>query len=104
MAVSIEVKVDPQFFRIYGELHHIIGGEYHGKTEFIPRITPLLTEEDASLSFKLKRCQFSVRLAFSITINKAQGQSVKRVRRIAFRVPVFSRGQLYVALSQATNS
>ena len=56
MAVSIEVKVDPQFFRIYGELHHIIGGEYHGKTEFIPRITPLLTEEDASLSFKLKRC------------------------------------------------
>ena len=40
---------------------------------------------------------------FSITINKAQGQSVKRVR-IGLRVPVFSRGQLYVVLAWATNS
>ena len=69
MTVSIEVNVDPPVFRIYGELH-IIGGEYHGKTEFIPRITLLLTEDDAKFSFKLKRCQFSVRLAFSILITK----------------------------------
>ena len=44
-----------------------------------------------------------IRLAFSITINKAQGQSVKRVG-IDLRVPVFSHGQLYVVLSRATNS
>ena len=50
------------------------------------------------LSFQLKRRQFPVHLAFSITINKAQGQSVRRVG-IDLRVPVFSHGQLYVALS-----
>ena len=81
----------------------IIGGDYHGKTEFIPRITLSPTEDDAKFSFQLKRRQFPVRLAFSITINKAQGQSVKRVG-IDLRVPVFSHGQLYVALSRATNS
>jgi len=81
----------------------IIGGEYHGKTEFIPRITLSPTEDDTNFSFQLKRRQFPVRLAFSITINKAQGQSVGRVG-VDLRVPVFSHGQLYVALSRATNS
>ena len=68
----------------------IIGGDYHGKTELIPRITLSPTEDDANFSFKLKRRQFSVRLVFSIIINKAQGQSVKRVW-IDLRVPVFSQ-------------
>ena len=81
----------------------IIGGNYHGKTEFIPRITLLPTEDDTTLSFQLKRRQFPVRLAFSITINKAQGQSIGHVG-IDLRVPVFSHGQLYVALSRATSS
>ena len=81
----------------------IIGGDHHGKTEFIPRITLSPTEDDANFSFHLKRRQFPVRLAFSITINKAQGQSVGRVG-VDLRVPVFSHGQLYVALSRATSS
>ena len=81
----------------------IIGGEHHGRTEFIPRITLTPTEDESHFSFQLKRRQFPVRLAFSITINKAQGQSVERVG-IDLRVPVFSHGQLYVALSCATNS
>ena len=81
----------------------IIGGDHHGKTEFIPRITLTPTADEASFSFQLKRRQFPVRLAFSITINKAQGQSVKHVG-IDLRVPVFSHGQLYVALSRATSS
>jgi len=37
-----------------------------------------------------------------MTINKAQGQSVKYVG-LDLRVPVFSHGQLYVALSCATS-
>ena len=82
---------------------NIIGGDHHGKTEFIPCITLSPTEDDANFSFKLKRRQFPVHLAFSITINKAQGQSVGRVG-IDLRVPVFSHGQLYVALSRATCS
>jgi len=50
----------------------IIGGDYHGKTEFIPRVTLSPTEDDANFSFQLKRRQLPVRLAFLITINKAQ--------------------------------
>ena len=76
----------------------IISCDHHGKTEFIPRITLSLTEGEANFLFQLKRRQFPMRLAFSITINKAQGQSVERVG-INLRVPVFSHGQLYVALS-----
>ena len=44
-----------------------------------------------------------MQLAFAISINKAQGQSVKYVG-LDLRVPVFSHGQLYVALSCATSS
>ncbi|KAF9641972.1 hypothetical protein BDM02DRAFT_3106206, partial [Thelephora ganbajun] len=47
--------------------------------------------------------QFPARLAFSIAVNKSQGQSIKRIR-ISLRVLVFSHGQLHVALSQVTNS
>jgi len=81
----------------------LIGGEHHGERAFIPRITLTPTEGQTSFAFTLKRCQFPVNLAFALTINKAQGQSVKKVG-IDLRIPVFSHGQLYVALSRATNS
>ncbi|KAG5531642.1 hypothetical protein RHGRI_026310 [Rhododendron griersonianum] len=42
------------------------------------------------------RHQFLVRLAYAMTINKSQGQSVKFVG-VDLRTPVFSHGQLYVA-------
>ena len=53
------------------------------------------------MTFILAQCQFPVRLAFAMTINKSQGQSVKHVG-IDLRTPVFTHGQLYVALSRAT--
>ena len=81
----------------------LIGGEHHGEHAFIPRITLTPAEGQTSLAFALKRCQFPVNLAFALTINKAQGQSVKKVG-IDLRIPVFSHGQLYVALSRATHS
>jgi hypothetical protein len=81
----------------------IMGGDFHGKTEFIPRITLSPTEGEANFLFQLKHRQFPVRLAFSITINKAQGQSMGRVG-IDLRVPVFSHRQLYMALSCATSN
>ncbi|KAI8559659.1 hypothetical protein RHMOL_Rhmol04G0190500 [Rhododendron molle] len=40
-----------------------------------------------------------VRLAYAMTINKSHGQSVKFVG-VDLRTPVFSHGQLYVALSR----
>ncbi len=51
----------------------------------------------------MQRRQFPVRLAFAMSINKAQGQSVRWVG-IDLRVPVFTHGQLYVALSRATSA
>jgi ATP-dependent exoDNAse (exonuclease V) alpha subunit len=51
----------------------------------------------------LERRQFPVRLAFAMTVNKSQGQSVENVG-IDLRIPVFSHGQLYVALSRCTSA
>ncbi len=80
----------------------LIGGDHHGKLAFIPRITVIPSSKSTGFSFALRRRQFPVRLAFAITINKAQGQSVKRVG-LDLRVPAFSHGQLYVALSRGVS-
>lgn len=55
---------------------------------------------DANLPFTLQRIQFSIRLAYAMTINKSQGQTFDRVG-IYLLQPVFSHGQLYVAFSRA---
>jgi ATP-dependent DNA helicase PIF1 len=41
-------------------------------------IIPLIPS-DTNLSFSFKRKQFSIRLAFSMTINKSQGQTFDKV-------------------------
>jgi len=66
----------------------------------IPRMNLELKPEENPIP--LKRRQFPVRLSFAMTINKAQGQSVKWVG-LNLRTPVFSHGQLYVALSRCTH-
>lgn len=79
----------------------IIGGDHHGEKAFIPRI--ILKPSSSQYPFLLKRRQFPVRLSFAMTINKAEGQSLKYVG-IHLISPVFCHGQLYVALSRATSS
>ena len=58
-----------------------------------------LTSLDSDLPFKFQRIQFPVVLAYAITINKSQGQTFEFIG-LDLRTPVFSHGQLYVALSR----
>jgi ATP-dependent exoDNAse (exonuclease V) alpha subunit len=51
------------------------------------------------MPFKIKRKQFPIRLAFSMTIKKAQGQTFDKIC-LDLTKPVFSHGQLYVGLSR----
>ena len=53
--------------------------------------------------FEFKRLQFPIKASFAMSINKAQGQSLKVVG-LNLAEPVFSHGQLYVACSRAQDS
>jgi len=73
---------------------------FREKVVLIPRIRLLPNAE--TLSVPLKRLQFPVRLAFAMTINKSQGQSVEHME-INLQTLVFLHRQLYVAFSRCTS-
>lgn len=64
---------------------------------FVPRIP--LTCRTSRFPFELRRLQIPVRLGYAMTINKSQGQTFDRLG-IYLKQPVFTHGQLYVALSR----
>ena len=63
----------------------------------IPRIK--LSPDEGIYAWPWSRLQFPVRVAFAMTINKAQGQTLTRVG-VYLERPCFSHGQLYVAASR----
>ncbi|GBN68506.1 hypothetical protein AVEN_144010-1 [Araneus ventricosus] len=68
------------------------------ETFLIPRISLILSQ--TNMPFKFKRMQFPIRLAFSMTINKSQGQTFEKIC-LVLNETVFSHRKLYVGLSKA---
>ena len=77
----------------------ILSGTYKGETVHIPRIP--IEPNDCPIRFT--RTQFPVRLAFAMSINKSQGQTLKVVG-LQLEKPCFSHGQLYVGCSRVSSS
>ena len=78
----------------------MLGGSFHGQLQLLPHIK--LTSTDKELPFIISRRQFLIRLYFTITVNKSQGQSFNFIG-VNLCILVFTHGQLYVTLLRVTD-
>ena len=75
----------------------ILTGAHVGHIAWIPRV--MVQTSDPTMPVQFRRLQFPIRVAFAMTINKAQGQTMDRVG-LYLPAPVFTHGQLYVAVTR----
>ena len=76
----------------------LMNGSHAGKEVWITRIDHVTAEN--FMPFIMNRRQFPLKLAFAMSINKAQGQSLQ-MTGVWLPQPVFAHGQIYVALSRS---
>jgi hypothetical protein len=77
----------------------IASGERLGQVRMIPRIKFIDERLESGLPVVFTRTQFPVILAWAMTVNKAQGQSLLKMG-LFLPTQLFSHGMLYVALSR----
>ena len=91
----IVVRMSEQVLQV-----RLIRRDHDGQFTLIPQISLILILTP-NYTFKIWWWQFPVQLAFTVTINQSQGQSVKYVG-LESCILVFAHSQLYIALSQVT--
>ena len=78
----------------------ILSGKHKGNIIFLPRISTVLNIDEAPFPFT--RRQFPIRLAYCLTINKAQEQTINKVC-VFIDTKLFSHGHFSTALSRVCN-